>query len=285
MSFSFRDLFNGRQLEDDDSSSELSFLETRSEESNDFFVESTDETKIVSPFELVEESETPKASIHNQDIFDVDSKNRAGDGLSFTNEDLNESIESGFLIDDPEVHKSEIHHQIDKRKIIQSSDNWYSPRRILSKRAKVTPLEDLPPIPASRPSARSDFNSYKNGQELVLNNLPKAKRLLELVNDIEGIQESIFLLNNGESLIASNLEANQSYFTSDLVDRIKSMSLLMKKNGDQLNNINCLNNSLSFIHFSSAELVLLTSLEINLSKIKPKIMSLYNEIASESLFF
>lgn len=285
MSFSFRDLFNGRQQEDDDSSSEISFLETRSEESNDFFVEHADEAKIVSPFELVEESETPKASISDQDIFDVDSKNQEGDGQSFTNEDLNESIESGFLIDDPEVHKSEIHHQIDKRKIIQSSDNWYSPRRILSKRAKVTPLEDLPPIPASRPSARSDFNSYKNGQELVLNNLPKAKRLLELVNDIEGIQESIFLLNNGESLIASNLEANQSYFTSDLVDRIKSMSLLMKKNGDQLNNINCLNNSLSFIHFSSAELVLLTSLEINLSKIKPKIMSIYNEIASESLFF
>lgn len=285
MSFSFRDLFNGRQQEDDDSSSEISFLETRSEESNDFFVEHADEAKIVSPFELVEESETPKASISDQDIFDVDSKNQEGDGQSFTNEDLNESIESGFLIDDPEVHKSEIHHQIDKRKIIQSSDNWYSPRRILSKRAKVTPLEDLPPIPASRPSARSDFNSYKNGQELVLNNLPKAKRLLELVNDIEGIQESIFLLNNGESLIASNVEANQSYFTSDLVDRIKSMSLLMKKNGDQLNNINCLNNSLSFIHFSSAELVLLTSLEINLSKIKPKIMSIYNEIASESLFF
>ena len=70
MSFSFRDLFNGRQQEDDDSSSELSFLETRSEESNDFFVESTDEAKIVSPFELVEESETPKASIHNEDIFD-----------------------------------------------------------------------------------------------------------------------------------------------------------------------------------------------------------------------
>ena len=285
MSFSFRDLFNGRQQEDDDSSSEISFLETRSEESNDFFVDHADEAKIVSPFELVEESETPKASISDQDIFDVDSNNQEGDRQSFTNEDLNESIESGFLIDDPEVHKSEIHHQIDKRKIIQSSDNWYSPRRILSKRAKVTPLEDLPPIPASRPSARSDFNSYKNGQELVLNNLPKAKRLLELVNDIEGIQESIFLLNNGESLIASNLEANQSYFTSDLVDRIKSMSLLMKKNGDQLNNINCLNNSLSFIHFSSAELVLLTSLEINLSKIKPKIMSIYNEIASESLFF
>ena len=260
MSFSFRDLFNGRQQEDDDSSSELSFLETRSEESNDFFVESTDEAKIVSPFELVEESETPKTSIHNQDIFDVDSKNQVVDGLSFTNEDLNESIESGFLIDDPDDHKSETPHQIDKRKKIQSSDEWFSPQRILSKRAKVTPLEDLPPIPASRPSARSDFNSYKNGQELVLNNLPKAKRLLELVNDIEGIQESIFLLNNGESLIASNVEANQSYFTSDLVDRIKSMSLLMKKNGDQLNNINCLNNSLSFIHFSSAELVLLSSL-------------------------
>ena len=88
MSFSFRDLFNGRQQEDDDSSSELSFLETRSEESNDFFVESTDEAKIVSPFELVEESETPKASIHNEDIFDVDSKNQVGDGLAFTNEDL-----------------------------------------------------------------------------------------------------------------------------------------------------------------------------------------------------
>ena len=53
MSFSFRDLFNERQQEDDDSSSELSFLETRSEESNDFFVEYTDEAKIVSPFELV----------------------------------------------------------------------------------------------------------------------------------------------------------------------------------------------------------------------------------------
>ena len=285
MSFSFRDLFNGRQQEDDDSSSELSFLETRSEEFYDFFVESTDEAKIVSPFELVEESETPKASTHNQDIFDVDSQNQAGDGLSFTNEGLNESIESGFLIDDPDDHKSETPNQIDKRKKIQSSDKWFSSQRILSKRAKVTPLEDLPPIPASRPSARSDFNSYKNGQELVLNNLPKAKHLLELVNDIEGIQESIFLLNNGESLIASNVEANQSYFTSDLVDRIKSMSLLMKKNGDQLNNINCLNNSLSFIHFSSAELVLLTSLEINVSKIKPKIMSLYDEIASESLFF
>ena len=121
MSFSFRDLFNGRQQEDDDSSSELSFLETRSEESNDFFVESADEAKIVSPFELVEESEAPKASIHNQDIFDVDSKNQAGDGLSFTNEDLNESIESGFLIDDPDDHKSETPHQIDKRKKIQSS--------------------------------------------------------------------------------------------------------------------------------------------------------------------
>ena len=159
MSFSFRDLFNGRQQEDDDSSSELSFLETRSEESNDFFLESTDEAKIVSPFELVEESETPKTSIHNQDIFDVDSKNQVGDGLSFTNEDLNESIESGFLIDDPDDHKSEIPHQIDKRKKIQSSDEWFSPQRILSKRAKVTPLEDLPPIPASRPSARSDFKN------------------------------------------------------------------------------------------------------------------------------
>ena len=115
-------------------------------------------------------------------------------------------------------------------------------------------LEDLTPIPAPQSSARSDFNAYENGQELVLNNLPKAKRLLELVNDIEGIQESIFLLNNGESLIASNVDANQSYFTSDLVDRIKSMSLLMKKNGDQLNNINCLNSSLSFIHFSSRNL-------------------------------
>lgn len=285
MSFSFRDLFNGRQQEDDDSSSELSFLETRSEESNDFFVESTDEAKIVSPFELVEEIETPKASIHNQDIFGVAPKNQTGDGLSFTNENLNESIESGFLIDDPDDHKSETPHLIDKEKEIQSSDKWFSPQRILSKRAKVTPLEDLTPIPSSRPSARSDFNSYKNGQELVLNNLPKAKRLLELVNDIEGIQESIFLLNNGESLIPLNVEANQSYFTSDLVDLIKSMSLLMKKNGDQLNNINCLNNSLSFIHFSSAELVLLTTLEINVSKIKPKIMSLYDEIASESLFF
>ena len=285
MSFSFRDLFNGRQQEDDDSSSELSFLETRSEESNDFFVESSDEAKIVSPFELVEESETPKTSIHNQEIFGVAPKNQTGDGLSFTNENLNESIESGFLIDDPDDHKSETPHQIDKEKEIQSSDEWFSPQRILSKRAKVTPLEDLPPIPASRPSARSDFNSYKNGQELVLNNLPKAKRLLELVNDIEGIQESIFLLNNGESLIASNVDANQSYFTSDLVNRIKSMSLLMKKNRDQLNNINCLNSSLSFIHFSSAELVLLTSLEINVSKIKPKIMSLFDEIASETLFF
>ena len=285
MSFSFRDLFNGRQQEDDDSSSELSFLETRSEESNDFFVESSDEAKIVSPFELVEEIETPKASIHNQDIFGVAPKNQTGDGLSFTNENLNESIESGFLIDDPDDHKSETPHLIDKEKEIQSSDKWFSSQRILSKRAKVTPLEDLTPIPSFQPSARSDFNSYKNGQELVLNNLPKAKHLLELVNDIEGIQESIFLLNNGEYLIALNVEANQSYFTSDLVDRIKSLSLLMKKNGDQLNNINCLNNSLSFIHFSSAELVLLTTLEINVSKIKPKIMSLYDEIASESLFF
>ena len=285
MSFSFRDLFNGRQQEDDDSSSELSFLETRSEESNDFFVESSDEAKIVSPFELVEEIETPKASMHNQDIFGVAPKNQTGDGLSFTNENLNESIESGFLIDDPDDHKSETPHLIDKEKEIQSSDKWFSSQRILSKRAIVTPLEDLTPIPSSQPSARSDFNSYKNGQELVLNNLPKAKHLLELVNDIEGIQESIFLLNNGEYLIALNVEANQSYFTSDLVDRIKSLSLLMKKNGDQLNNINCLNNSLSFIHFSSAELVLLTTLEINVSKIKPKIMSLYDEIASESLFF
>ena len=285
MSFSFRDLFNGRQQEDDDSSSELSFLETRSEESNDFFVESSDEAKIVSPFELVEEIETPKASMHNQDIFGVAPKNQTGDGLSFTNENLNESIESGFLIDDPDDHKSETPHLIDKEKEIQSSDKWFSSQRILSKRAKVTPLEDLTPIPSFQPSARSDFNSYKNGQELVLNNLPKAKHLLELVNDIEGIQESIFLLNNGESLIPLNVEANQSYFTSDLVDLIKSMSLLMKKNGDQLNNINCLNNSLSFIHFSSAELVLLTTLEINVSKIKPKIMSLYDEIASESLFF
>ena len=285
MSFSFRDLFNGRQQEDDDSSSELSFLETRSEESNDFFVESSDEAKIVSPFELVEESETPKTSIHNQEIFGVAPKNQTGDGLSFTNENLNQSIESGFLIDDPDDHKSETPHLIDKEKEIQSSDKWFSSQRILSKRAIVTPLEDLIPIPSSQPSARSDFNSYKNGQELVLNNLPKAKRLLELVNDIEGIQESIFLLNNGESLIPLNVEANQSYFTSDLVDLIKSMSLLMKKNGDQLNNINCLNNSLSFIHFSSAELVLLTTLEINVSKIKPKIMSLYDEIASETLFF
>ena len=285
MSFSFRDLFNGRQQEDDDSSSELSFLETRSEESNDFFLESTDEAKIVSPFELVEERETPKTYIHNQDIFDVDSKNQVGDGLSFTNEDLNESIESGFLIDDPDDHKSETPHQIDKRKKIQSSDKWFSPQRILSKRAKVTPLEDLPPIPASRPSARSDFNSYKNGQELVLNNLPKAKRLLELVNDIEGIQESIFLLNNGESLIASNVDANQSYFTSDLVDRIKSMSLLMKKNGDQLNNINCLNSSLSFIHFSIAQLVLVTDHELKYDEIKSRIMVLFDEIASDSLFY
>ena len=285
MSFSFRDLFNGRQQEDDDSSSELSFLETRSEESNDFFVESSDEAKIVSPFELVEEIETPKASMHNQDIFGVAPKNQTGDGLSFTNENLNESIESGFLIDDPDDHKSETLHLIDKEKEIQSSDKWFSSQRILSKRAKVTPLEDLTPIPSFQPSARSDFNSYKNGQELVLNNLPKAKRLLALVNDIEGIQESIFLLNNGEYLIALNVEANQSYFTSDLVDRIKSLSLLMKKNGDQLNNINCLNNSLSFIHFSSAKLVLLTTLEINVSKIKPKIMSLYDEIASETLFF
>ena len=285
MSFSFRDLFNGRQQEDDDSSSELSFLETRSEESNDFFVESSDEAKIVSPFELVEESETPKTSIHNQEIFGVAPKNQTGDGLSFTNENLNESLGSGFLIDDPDDHKSETPHLIDKEKEIQSSDKWFSSQRILSKRAIVTPLEDLIPIPSSQPSARSDFNSYKNGQELVLNNLPKAKRLLELVNDIEGIQESIFLLNNGESLIPLNVEANQSYFTSDLVDLIKSMSLLMKKNGDQLNNINCLNNSLSFIHFSSAELVLLTTLEINVSKIKPKIMSLYDEIASETLFF
>ena len=285
MSFSFRDLFNKRQQEDEDDFSELSFLETRAEEPNDFFIESEDKVKMVSPFELVETSETHKAYIDNQGISAVDSTNQADDGLSLTNDDLHESIASGFLIDDPVDHKSETPNQIDKRKEIESSNKWFSPQRILSKRAKVTPLEDLPPIPASRPSARSDFNSYKNGQELVLNNLPKAKRLLELVNDIEGIQESIFLLNNGESLIASNVDANQSYFTSDLVDRIKSMSLLMKKNGDQLNNINCLNSSLSFIHFSSAELVLLTSLEINVSKIKPKIMSLYDEMASESLFF
>ena len=146
-------------------------------------------------------------------------------------------------------------------------------------------LEDLTPIPASQSSARSDFNAYENGQELVLNHLPNAKRLLELVNDIDGIQESIFLLKNGESLVASNVETNKSYFTRDLVDRIKSMSLIMKKKGDQLTNINCLNNSLSFIHFSSAELVLLASSEINISEIKPKIMLLFNEIASEGLFF
>jgi predicted transcriptional regulator YheO len=86
-------------------------------------------------------------------------------------------------------------------------------------------------------------------------------------------------------LIASNLETNKSYFTRDLVDRIKSMSLIMEKKRDQLTNINCLNSSLSFIHFSSAELVLLASSEINISEIKPKIMLLFNEIASEGLFF
>ena len=40
MSFSFRDLFNCRQQEDDDGFSGLSFLEARSEEPNDFFIES-----------------------------------------------------------------------------------------------------------------------------------------------------------------------------------------------------------------------------------------------------
>ena len=285
MSFSFRDLFNNRQQEDDDGFSELSFLETRSEEPNDFFIESEDEVKMVSPFELVETSETHKASVDDQDIFDVDSMNQVDDGLSLNNEDLHESIASGFLIDDPVEHKSEPLNQINKPKEIESSSKWFSPQRILRTRSKVKSLEDLTPIPASQSSARSDFNSHEKGEELVLNNLPKAKRLLELVNDIDGIQESIFLLKNGESLIASNVETNKSYFTRDLVDRIKSMSLIMEKKGDQLTNINCLNNSLSFIHFSSVELVLLASLEINVSEIKPKIMLLFNEIASDSLFF
>ena len=285
MSFSFRDLFNSRQQEDDDGFSGLSFLEARSEEPNDFFIESEDEVKMVSPFELVETSETHKASVDDQDIFDVDSMNQVDDGLSLNNEDLHESIASGFLIDDPVEHKSEPPNQINKPKEIESSSKWFSPQRILRTRSKVKSLEDLTPIPASQSSARSEFNSYEKGEELVLNNLPKAKRLLELVNDIDGIQESIFLLKNGESLIASNVETNKSYFTRDLVDRIKSMSLIMEKKGDQLTNINCLNNSLSFIHFSSAELVLLSSLEINVSEIKPKIMLLFNEIASESLFF
>lgn len=285
MSFSFRDLFNNRQQEDEDDFSELSFLETRAEEPNDFFIESEDKVKMVSPFELVETSETHKAYIDNQGISAVDSTNQADDGLSLTNDDLHESIASGFLIDDPVDHKSETPNEIDKRKEIESSNKWFSPQRILRTRSKVKSLEDLTPIPAPQSSARSDFNAYENGQELVLNHLPNAKRLLELVNDIDGIQESIFLLKNGESLIASNVETNKSYFTRDLVDRIKSMSLIMKKKGDQLTNINCLNNSLSFIHFSSAELVLLASSEINISEIKPKIMLLFNEIASEGLFF
>ena len=240
---------------------------------------------MVSPFELVETSETHKASVDDQDIFDVDSMNQVDDGLSLNNEDLHESIASGFLIDDPVEHKSEPPNQINKPKEIESSSKWFSPQRILRTRSKVKSLEDLTPIPASQSSARSDFNSYEKGEELVLNNLPKAKRLLELVNDIDGIQESIFLLKNGESLIASNVETNKSYFTRDLVDRIKSMSLIMEKKGDQLTNINCLNNSLSFINISSVELVLLESLEINVSEIKPKIMLFFNEIASDSLFF
>ena len=81
MSFSFRDLFNNRQQEDEDDFSELSFLETRAEEPNDFFIESEDKVKMVSPFELVETSETHKAYIDNQGISGVDSTNQADDGL------------------------------------------------------------------------------------------------------------------------------------------------------------------------------------------------------------
>ena len=96
MSFSFRDLFNNRQQEDEDDFSELSFLEARAEEPNDFFIESEDKVKMVSPFELVETSETHKAYIDNQGISGFDSTNQADDGLSLTNDDLHESIASGF---------------------------------------------------------------------------------------------------------------------------------------------------------------------------------------------
>lgn len=278
MSFSFRELFNKQEKEQIDSG-KLSFVESQPDDSESFFNSNEDDAQQSSPFELVDDTESQKMSEYIPDTFEDKSKSNFKD-LFYSDSDNHDELEgSGFIIDDDIDPYFEQSGEAE----LQSSEVFRernSPHKIHRSRAEVKPLEELEPIANSERTRSEKYDQHMGDQELLFEDNMKIKHFLDSVNNMIGIKGSGVLFYDNKPPIFSPIDTPEDPFK-----QINELSEFIKNNRNQLRSIHCLHYSLSFIHFSIAQLVLVTDHELKYDEIKSRIMVLFDEIASDSLFY
>ncbi|MAP16327.1 MAG: hypothetical protein CMO49_00960 [Verrucomicrobiales bacterium] len=278
MSFSFRELFNKQEKEQIDPD-KLSFIESQPDDSQAFFNSNENDAQQSSPFELVDDTESQKVPEFIPNKFEGKSKSNVKD-IFYSDIDNNDELEgSGFIIDDDIDHyfkqSDEVEHQ--SSEVFRERN---SPHKVHRSRGKVKPLEELDPIANSERTRSEKYDQHMGDQELLFGDNMKIKHFLDSVNNMIGIKGSGVLFYDNKPPIFSPTDTPEDPF-----NQINELSEFIKNNRNQLRSIHCLNYSLSFIHFSIAQLVLVTDHELKYDEIRSKIMVLYDEIASDSLFY
>ena len=278
MSFSFRELFNKQEKEQIDPD-KLSFIESQPDDSEAFLKSNEDDAQQSSPFELVDDNMSQKMSEYIPDRFEDKSKSNFKD-LFCSDSDNNDELEgSGFIIDDdidPYFEQSG-EAELQSSKIFRERN---SPHKIHRSRAEVKPLEELDPIVNSERTRSEKYDQHMGDQELLFGDNVRIKHFLDSVNNINGIKGSGVLFYDNKPPIFSPPDTPEDPFK-----QINELSEFIKNNRNQLRSIHCLHYSLSFIHLSIAQLVLVTDHELKYDEIKSRIMVLFDEIASDSLFY
>lgn len=278
MSFSFRELFNKQEKEQIDPD-KLSFIESQPDDSQAFFNSNENDAQQSSPFELVDDTESQKMPEFIPNKFEGKSKSNVKD-IFYSDIDNSDELEgSGFIIDDDIDHyfnqSDEVEHQ--SSEVFRERN---SPHKVHRSRAEVKPLEELDPIANSERTRSEKYDQHMGDQELLFGDNMKITHFLDSVNNMIGIKGSGVLFYDNKPPIFSPTDTPEDPF-----NQINELSEFIKNNRNQLMSIHCSNYSLSFIHFSIAQLVLVTDHELKYDEIKSKIMVLFDEIASDSLFY